>query len=246
MIFGPEYHKIQTVFKRTERGIIIEDQFTTEEIAYLAPLKWRWTEKIDGTNIRLHFDGDSITVGGRTDNAQIPGGLIFALAKFNNPALWREVFCGDINGVGCESPPDVTIYGEGYGAGIQKGGGLYRQDKGFIVFDMRIGSFWLKPAAVAEIATKLGMDTVPVIDEMELTEAIRRVKMASWNPTTLRSAFPGVKPEGIVGTPLARLYDARGERVVVKLKLADFEALQKNLDRTVERTRVVERDGDWS
>lgn len=35
MSFGPEYHKIQTVFKRTERGIIIPGEYTTDEIAYL-------------------------------------------------------------------------------------------------------------------------------------------------------------------------------------------------------------------
>ncbi len=237
MSFGPEYHKIQTVFKRTERGIIIPDEYTTDEIAYLAPLKWRWTEKIDGTNIRLHYDGTSVTVGGRTDNAQIPGSLVFALAKWNRPEMWHEVFCADINGVGCEGPQDVTVYGEGYGAGIQKGGGLYRPDKGFIVFDVRVGSFWLKPAAVADIATKLGFDTVPFIGEFTLPEAIATVRN---RVSGVRSAFPGVAIEGIVGTPLARLYDAKGERMIVKLKVADFEALEKNETRA--RQHVVETE----
>ena len=63
MIFGPEYPKIQTLFKRDDRNVIIEGDWSVPEFAYLADKPWRWTEKVDGTNIRLHWDGRKVTSG---------------------------------------------------------------------------------------------------------------------------------------------------------------------------------------
>ena len=34
----------------------------------------------------------------------------------------------------------AVLYGEGYGAKIQKGGGNYRADQDFVLFDVRVGS----------------------------------------------------------------------------------------------------------
>ena len=45
--------KIQTVFMRDERNVIVPGEWTLPELAYLADKDWRWTEKVDGTNIRL-------------------------------------------------------------------------------------------------------------------------------------------------------------------------------------------------
>ena len=46
---------------------------------------------------------------------------------------------------------DVTVYGEGYGAKIQSGG-MYRQDQAVIVFDVRVGPWWLSDENVADVA----------------------------------------------------------------------------------------------
>ena len=78
MTFGPTYPKIDTVFKRdaARRFIIIPGDYSTPEFEYLADTPWGWTEKVDGTNIRLHWDGSEVTIGGRTDNAQVPSPLV--------------------------------------------------------------------------------------------------------------------------------------------------------------------------
>jgi hypothetical protein len=234
--FGPEYTKINSAFKRDmgNNGVIIPGDFAQEEFEFLQDNPWVWTEKIDGTNIRLHYDGESITVGGRTDAAQIPGGLLYALAPLNNPRLWAEVFPADPAEadfpVELREQIDVTVYGEGYGPKIQKNGHLYRSEPGFIVFDIRVGPWWLKRDAVADIATKLGLDLVPYVGVMTLNEAIAAVKSDS-----IRSAFPFVKPEGLVGTPLVPLRTRRGDRIVVKLKGADFAALAMHNQRLAAR-----------
>ena len=58
-----QYHKIQTVFKRnpvTNFKTLLNNYFSLPEFEYLASNQWRFDEKIDGTNIRVIFDGKEI------------------------------------------------------------------------------------------------------------------------------------------------------------------------------------------
>ena len=73
-----EYVKIPNIYKREEYGNnkLIEGEYATPELEYLANIPWVWTEKVDGTNIRVQWDGHSVTFGGRTDKAQIPAHLV--------------------------------------------------------------------------------------------------------------------------------------------------------------------------
>lgn len=53
-----EYHKIQTCFKRDEKTKrIIEGDWTLPEFEYLKDCQWVFTEKVDGTNIRVMWNG---------------------------------------------------------------------------------------------------------------------------------------------------------------------------------------------
>ena len=54
-----EYHKIQTVFKRdpsTNHKTLLMDDYSLPEFEYLKNNHWIFTEKIDGTNIRVGMD----------------------------------------------------------------------------------------------------------------------------------------------------------------------------------------------
>ena len=78
-----QYHKIQTVFLRdpaTNYKTLLEGQYALPEFEYLANNQWTWTEKVDGTNIRVIWDGTAIVFGGKTDNAQIPASLVNRLS----------------------------------------------------------------------------------------------------------------------------------------------------------------------
>ncbi len=211
-VFGPDYLKINTVFKRDERNLIIPGEWSMDEFAFLADVPWTWTEKVDGTNIRVHWNGENITVGGRTDNAQVPTSLVAALGFLNHPPLWQSVF---------PDADDVTVYGEGYGAKIQSGG-MYRPDQSLIVFDVRVGEWWLKPDDVKDIAAKLGLDVVPTFDTMPLRVAVALVQSGN-----LQSHWPGAKIEGLVGHPAVDLYTRRGDRITAKIKAKDFLDLER-------------------
>lgn len=77
-----EYHKIQTVFHRSPESYyksLMEGHWALPEIELLKDIEWLWTEKIDGTNIRIRWDGKIVRFGGKTDNAQIPMFLLNVL-----------------------------------------------------------------------------------------------------------------------------------------------------------------------
>lgn len=211
-VFGPEYLKIQTVFKRDERNIIVPGDYSTDEIAYLANKPWVWTEKVDGTNIRVHWNGENITVGGRTDNAQIPTFLVAALGFLNDPPKWAEIF-PDAN--------DVTVYGEGYGPKIQSGG-HYRQDHALVVFDVRVGDWWLREDDVKDVATELGLSVVPHVFTTTLEAAVQAVR-----DKEIASQWEGARIEGLVGRPAVDLYTRKGERIMTKIKIKDFVDMER-------------------
>jgi len=202
----PEYTKINTVWKRTERGQIIEGEYATPELAYLAGNEWEWTEKVNGTNIRVGWDGMAVEFGGRTANAQIPAKLVAVLrGLFEDRDRLTKVFGTD----------PAILYGEGYGAGIQNGG-LYAPEQAFVLFDVLIDRWWLSRANVNGIAEALGLRAVPVIGRGTLPETCETVKaglVSQWG------SFPA---EGIVARPVVDLFDRKGERIVAKIKAKDY------------------------
>ncbi len=208
-----EYHKIQSIFKRdmeSRNKTLIEGDWTLPEFEYLAGNTWTFTEKVDGTNIRVIFKDGGITYGGRTDNAQIPAQLVGRLNERFLPlaAKLAETFADG----------EAVLYGEGYGAKIQKGGGNYRADQDFVLFDVRVGPWWLQRRDVEDVASKLDLDVVPVIGEGTLHDAVKMTKAG------IRSMWGDFQAEGIVARPKTELNTRSGHRLIAKIKCRDFSA----------------------
>src|SRR5689334_10188287 len=166
-MFGPEYIKINSLWKRDDKGKVLEGEWATDEVELLKDLPWVWTEKVDGTNIRLHYNGTTVVIGGRTDNAQVPAPLINNLAYQLDANVWHKIF---------SEADSVTVYGEGYGPKIQSGG-QYRADQALVVFDILVNDWWLRRDDVCDIADKLGLEVVPEIPYyMDLHTAWRNLK----------------------------------------------------------------------
>ena len=114
----------------------------------------------------------------------------------------------------------VQLFGEGYGAGIQKGG-AYRSDKGFILFDVKIGKTWLGYDDARAIGIELGLDVVPLYTVGTIREAVYIVQPDSgWGS---KIAIEPEAFEGLVGVPKVPLFDKRHNRIIVKVKRKDFE-----------------------
>lgn len=207
-----EYHKIETLFERDEKTFVVNPhQLKSPVLATIS--HWDVTEKIDGTNIRVMIDeAGEVSFGGKTDNAQLQADFLQKLYKMFPADKMKEVFW--LDGV----PTKAVLYGEGYGAGIQKGS-TYRPDKSFILFDVLIADrWWLDWTNVKDVAGKLGIDTVPYLGRMTLEQIIELVKPGF--PSKIGTAIA----EGVVARPIEPLFDKRGKRVIIKLKTKDFIA----------------------
>jgi hypothetical protein len=205
-----EYQKIPGPFRRETEGPnrnkVIAGAWSSDALAATADLTWIWTEKVDGTNIRIHWDGHKVVYGGRTDNAQIPAKLIATLDLLVTEELFEQQF----------GETAATLYGEGYGAGVQKGG-VYRPDMSFVLFDVRVGDWWLRRDDIENVGKGMGVDVVPVVTSGGIGDAIELVEhglKSTWNPD--------VRAEGLVGVLAAGLLDRSGHRLICKVKAADF------------------------
>ena len=204
-----EYHKIQTVYLRDPQNkyrTLLDGVFAEEEFEYLAGCMWVFTEKVDGTNIRVMFDGENITFGGKTDRAELPRPLLQRLT---------ERFSNEQTSFKSSFPKGVCLYGEGYGAKIQKGR-KYRADQDFVLFDVKIGEYWLQRNNVQEIADLFSLDIVPVIGNGTLFDF---VDIARDGYTSIWGDFIA---EGIVARPEVELVSRRGSRIITKIKYKDF------------------------
>ena len=207
-----QYEKIETVFCRDTNGTkrLILDNYRNPTIAYLKDNMWLFTEKVDGTNIRVHWDGHKVEFGGRTDKAQIPGPLLNKLNEMFMTTEAEELFeqtWGD---------KDVILFGEGYGPKIQNGGD-YRSDVSFILFDVLVGNNYQEREWVEKTAQMFNIDVVPIVLTGTVQDGIDYVMK---HP---RSTMGTAMMEGVVGRPMIELRDRRGERVIVKIKWEDFK-----------------------
>lgn len=205
-----EYGKIETLYVRDEATHRLKPELILKNPVYGLLKTWDFTEKIDGTNIRVIWDHERqfVKVSGKTDNAQLPLDFVMHVYQAISAAQFDAVF----------PDTDVVIYGEGYGAGIQKGGD-YSPTKEFIVFDVLVdGTWWLSQENVNDVASKLGLEVVPVIGTMTLADATEMVR------TGFPSRLNGGKKqaEGLVGRPAECLFDKKGARLIVKIKTKDF------------------------
>lgn len=209
-----EYHKIQTVFLRDPENrmkTLMMGEWAKPEFKALKECEWIWTEKVDGTNIRIMWDGQNVSFGGKTDNAQIPAHLVNRL---------RELFPSEkLKSVFNETP--ACLYGEGYGRKIQKVGKEYLSDSNnFILFDCKIGKWWLERHNLLDISKKLDIDIVPVLARGPLVAAI---EFAQNGYKSKISENGELLAEGLILKPSVELFNRKGERILTKIKYRDFK-----------------------
>lgn len=211
-----EYHKIQSIYKRDlKTKKLLEGDWSLPEFEYLANNEWEFSEKVDGANIRIIYrDGErgQITFAGRTDEAMIPPKLLKNLNEKFLPMVEKFQF---------EFGHSLVLYGEGYGAKIQKNGHLYGENQLFVLFDVRVDNYWLRREAVADVAFKLDIGSVPIIGSGTLLEAVEKAKRG------INSQWGDFLAEGIVARPKVEMLTRGGDRIIAKIKSRDFDGVQK-------------------
>ena len=210
-----EYTKIDTVYNRDVEGTkkLIEGDFRNDTVEFLANNNWICTEKIDGTNIGVVWDGHKVSFQGRTERSNIPAHLVNKLNELfgdnQTEELFEQVF----------GETKVILFGEGYGNKIQKCGKEYIPDDcSFILFDVYIvdSDLWLERHNIEDIAKTFGIDVVPIVLTGTLYEAIEYVKSKP------KSTIGTANMEGLVCKPIVDILDRQGKRMIVKIKAVDF------------------------
>jgi RNA ligase len=256
-VFGGEYPKTENLLSRDQDShkLVLG---RLRHRAYEQVNEWLVTEKIDGTNIRLRLTWGGSTyatpipvaeVLGRSDAAQLPkrfaeealpcgltaslGAQLFEAMKEITPGL-KLTADGSLDPI---SGPlmQMVIYGEGYGAGIQKGG-YYSPIKRLRIFDVVTGHYatspyWRPWSDVVLVAQILGLQTVPLIYERATTDevmdyvhdkphsGVSPLENTDIYRTPLRE-WPDA--EGVVARTDPYLFDSRGRRIMFKLKTRDL------------------------
>ena len=215
------YTKINTLYKRDEKGKIMLGDFSRPEFEYLHNLPWIAYEKIDGTNMSYYWDGHTLEIHGKTENASIPPHLYKKMESLVTKEMMKKVFPLKYDEAGNEIPMLVIIYGEGYGSKIQKGGGRYiSNDVNFRVFDINIDNWWLELDDVKDICGKLNLEMAVPYGELTIEEAEKMV-IKGFKSTI--SEDETLIAEGLVLRPKVQLFNKRGERIMVKIKYCDYQ-----------------------
>jgi len=215
------YHKIQSIFYRDPENnykSFIEGKFSDPAFEILQNVPWDFTEKVDGTNIRIGWDGNGVRFGGRSDRAQLPGQLLIHLQDHFTDARLSSVFQG---------AGSITLIGEGFGGKIQKMSKLYGDEQRFILFDVFVEpcenhplGIWLERSSVEDIAHQLGIPCVPVIFTNTLMNGYKKLKEYPACESLLSSTR--LPLEGFVARPQVELRNRFGSRVITKIKGKDF------------------------
>lgn len=213
------YEKIQTLFKRDKdnKFVIMPGAYSRDEFSNVT--LWEVTEKIDGMNVRVFYDkiSQEIEFTGRTGKSILSAQLRDRLEELFTIDKFEAAF-------DMEKIQSVLLYGEGYGPKIQKGGGKYRADQSFILFDILTNETrWMEGSEVTEKADKLGIDRVPVFGTMTIPWIVSFVKSS---PLSLISEEEKIM-EGVVCRSVPLMLTRYGERVIFKLKVKDYEQLER-------------------
>lgn len=206
-----EYQKIETLYKFDNEIKKFKKEFYNPIVDYLKDCKWIGTEKIDGTNTRVFWNGHSFEFGGRTDKAQLPKELLELLKTIFNydmEILFEQKF----------GEKEVLLFMEGYAGKIQNG--AYQGKESIIGYDIMINDIYLDKKVSQQIFEELGIKFVPVIEFNNLQECINFVIIHQQSIIQSES-----KMEGLVCYPAVRLYDHQGNRIIVKIKNKDLNKL---------------------
>ena len=228
------YHKITSAFKRTEEksktvnlGVRFDEY---AEMFYNSDLLFTATEKVDGTNLNIIYDGNHVSFQGHTDKTTFaPEVEDWIKQRFCTPEF--EQLCEQKFG-----KYEIKLCGELLGPKIQSN--FYcLNDYKFVLFDVfnvTTNTWWKQdsdefPLNVTSIAKEFNLERAPFVS-LRSGEVASKATLKEWteyiksmeNKDIRSGIFLGTEIEGIVVRPVCELTKANGERVIYKLKLCDI------------------------
>lgn len=222
------YTKINAPFVRDS----VTGGMTDIYVDQYAPLldrfgNWVFTEKVDGTSVLVHWDGDKVVFYGHTTKSRIPQAHLDWLgSRFGTEGFESllEQFFGD---------KPVSLYGELFGGNINNGS-RYSDDYQFLVFDVSIGSVvsdkgvevraaWLDWEGVKDVCGKLGVHHVPEVDTDTTLQGASTMVGGFQSIVSSMFGKPPCPAEGFVARPRAVFLTREGSYIRYKIKRRDYQ-----------------------
>lgn len=163
------------------------------------------SEKIHGTSAHISFKEGKLTFfsGGEKH------------AKFED-LFEVDVLCATYSSI--YDGMDLVLFGEAYGGSQQGMSATYGKELKFIVFDVKMGDYWLDVPNADQVTKKLGLEFVYYKKIHTTMKAIDRER----EKPSIQAKRNGIKEdkmrEGIVLRPLLELKKNNGKRIIVKHK----------------------------
>ena len=217
-----EYQKIETLFKFDNATKTYLPEFYNPYVEYLKDNAWICSEKIDGTNVQVEYDGHRVSFHGRTERTDFPKEVLAVLTEtFADSEVEFEQLFGDKHAI---------LFMECYGGKIQ--GGLYGGKERLIGFDVMVNGCYLDKTTIENIFDKFGVETVTFFKVDNLNCAIDLVKYLVFGTPEDGIISPHCEKgttvrEGLVCVPAMRIYDHQGKRIIVKIKARDMKKLSR-------------------
>jgi len=146
--------------------------------------------------------------------------------------------------------PELTIYGEAYGASQQRQSHRYGPNLRFVAFEVQVGGTWLAVPQAHDVATKLGLEFVHYVKIPTTLDALDAERDAP-SVQARRNGVEGDRPrEGVVLRPLLEFATNDGRRIIAKHKRDDERETatpRKLVDpaQQVVLTRATEIADEW-
>jgi hypothetical protein len=243
------YPKIKTLFKRGEDKKVINELQVTDfdNVKNIIVL-----EKIDGTNaqivLSINYETLKVNIQFCSRETEIKEKDVMFIAntcckrlKLDKIAEWyyNNFALDTTTGIVKEQATEVRLFGEVYGAGINKGG-KYSNEHQFRLFDIQVGNSFMNWSDARQIADKLEIKTAPIvykgqIDCMLSYEFLKYI-LEDLFKTNIDEQGTGGLAEGLVIRSEPLLLNRFGERVIAKIKRSDFVYEVKKEKFTIEET----------
>lgn len=228
-LVSTEYQKIPTIYARDpQTHRVVVGEYATPELQHLADARWIAEEKVDGESIRVELGpfGETLYFRGRKDRSQLSAKRSDFLATRFDLEKLRALFQMDrFAEIG--DHPDTVLYCELFGLDVQKAGRFYSPSAYMVMlFDVRMGRRWASREDVLEIASELdicapSLWTSASPPTVTLSEATRIAQVGFSSTFSAEEEKP--MAEGLILRPVVDLFDAKGNRILAKIKTRDFE-----------------------
>lgn len=202
-----------------ERGIdadnftsYLKDSFSEDYFFELRNHPWTFKRKIDGTNIRIQWDGEQAKIFGKTNKANmdsIPGFKAFMEERFLEERF-EEKFGHD---------KMVYLYGEWAGPKVQKND-LNLVSPEFVLFDVEINGIFLDSAGICDVSQHFGVSNCYSFNTTDLCDCENK-SLLDWIDYVAKGNIASW--EGIVVEPSGQLRSRTGNRIIAKIKNVDYQ-----------------------